>query len=331
MIKLILIVLNLFFSSPKEYFYYIYKAEDCIITYNYCDAINNYETAFASKELPFLKDVHNALICSIKCNDTTKIKLFCSYLSNFNINKEYLETPFFKASLKNELILDYLDEALNRSKAKSNELDIVLDSIYQVDQAIREQCKQIATDYYSVCKDTILYVDSLNLVKLVAEIDKFGFPKESELSGHFPGKMPEFLWVICHNKTQISQIVTPLLEDAVSNFSLHPQLLSFIWGVNEDYYQYQEFGLGYSVQLDGQLYVFDLTNLTIKDKINLNREKYMLDDLDSYNKKIKFQYFNTEFVLIYPVLFPTILADVETTEMLAEKWKDAKVTEYNIK
>jgi hypothetical protein len=329
MINLILILINLVFSPGKEYFYYIYKAEDCIITFNYSEAMNNYETAFASEELPFLKDVHNALVCSIKCNDTAKIKLFCSYLSKFNISEDYLNIPLFKDSINNQFITEYISEALNKKNIKTQELYVVLDSLYQQDQSIREQCKKISSNYYSVCKDTILYVDSLNLVRLVSEIDKFGFPKENEISNYMPGIMPNFLWVICHNKTKISQIITPVLEDAVSNFSLHPQLLSFIWGGNEDSFQYLEFGLGYSIQLNGQLYVFELTDLTIKDKINLNRKKYMLEDLDSYNKKIKFQYFNKEFVLLYPILFTTFLADAETTEMLAEKWKDAKVTKYD--
>lgn len=293
--------------------------------------MDNYETAFAKSDSPFLKDIHNALICSIKSNDTTKIKLFCSCLSKFSISEQYLDNQSYKEILKYNMIYSCLNKTENIDKIKANELEILLDSIYQRDQAIREQCKQIASNYYSVCKDTIKQVDSMNLIQMNSVFEKYGFPKENELSECLPGNMPNFLWVVCHNKTQISQVVTPVLHDAVMNLSLHPQLYSFIMGGNNDSYQYQDFGLGYSIVLNGQLYVFNLEDLEIKEKINSNREKYMLDDIDLYNEKIKFQYFNPEFVLIYSVLFSTFSADLETTEMLAEKWKNYRVSEYDIK
>ncbi len=87
MIQLIIIVFNLIFSPTEEYFHFIYKAENCILLYKYEEASKDYETAFSFEEMPFLKDVHNALICSIKCNDTTRIKLFVSQFSKFNLSK----------------------------------------------------------------------------------------------------------------------------------------------------------------------------------------------------------------------------------------------------
>ncbi len=224
-----------------------------------------------------------------------------------------------------------MKDAVFAGNKKTSKLVTKLDSIYDLDQSIREQCKQIATNYYSVCKDTILHIDSLYLIKLVSVIDQYGFPTDKDYDNSIPGHMPNFLWVICHNKTQINQIIIPALEDAVLHNSLHPQLFSFIRGGNNETYQYQEFGLGYSIELNGDLYVFNLKDETIKGKINSNREKYMLDDLDSYNEKIKFQYFNPEFKLLYSIMFSSIQMDKETTAMLSEKWKDAKVTEYNIR
>lgn len=331
MIQLVLIILNFIAFPAKDYFNAVYKAEDCITHYKYDEAISHYEAAFAINDSPFLKDIHNALICSIKCNSTSKAKMFCSYFAKFNINPDYLKNPFFKDSLTSDIVLGYLIEAINGSQTKPTKLNSILDSIYMVDQAIREKCKEITTDYYSVCKDTILYIDSVNLIALTSAFKKFGFPRENVIRNYIPGTMPNILWVICHNKTKISQIITPILEDAVMNLSLHPQLLSFILGGNMESYQYQDFGLGYSIQLNEQLYVFDVTDLAIKKRINLNRQNYMLDDIDSYNNRIKFQYFHPEFKLVYPLMISTFLADTATTEMLEQRWKGSKVTEYKIK
>ncbi len=332
MLQLLLVLSTLLLSPSEDYFQTIYKAEDCLLSFNYQGAVKNYETAFALEGAPFLKDVHNALICAIRCKDNPKIELFVTYMSKFNIAKEYLDQPVFTDSLKNEPVWVFMKETLYKEKKTTSELYTKLDSLYVLDQDIREQCKQIATNYYSVCNDTILYIDSINLIALTAVIDKFGFPGDDVYSNYLPGNLPEFLWIIGHNKTQIRQIIAPQLEAAVTNLSFHPQLFSFIWGGNNDVYQYQEFGLGYSILLDNELYVFNLTDQKFKDKININRKKFLLDDLDTYNEKIKFQYFNPEFKLLYSILFFSIDGfDQETKEMLATKWKDALVTSYSVR
>lgn len=326
----------LFFSiqtalfTPSDYFNSIYSAEYHIIHYEYNLALEDYNDAFVKCKKPFLKDAHNALICAIKINSDKDIFKYLKLLSEYNLNQAYLNSDFFTITVKKNKYWNKFEHSITSNFQSKSIQNKVLDSLYQSDQQIREDCKKISLNYNIVCHDTLKYIDSINIIQLNSIFIKNGYPADSDLSNIIPGNIPSFFLIIFHDAGNGRYELNELLLDAISKLKLHPQLYSYIMGTFSKDPMYLDFGLGYAVILGGNLYVFQLNDLTRKNKINDTRKAYHLDDLESYCQKIKFQHFNPEFRLIYGGMIMSFAYDNETTKMLEEKWKDSKISEYKI-
>ena len=314
-------------SQTGDYYRMIHVAESKVVIEEYNEAIPLYQEAFNSNPSPFLKDLHNALLCSIKENDTISAKLFIDKIVKFDI-----DTAFYNRSEKGKELRDSENlYAYYKNQLSTKEPYFNLDcSFYKkmlaLDQSIRTSCKELNSNYYAICGDEIKLLDSAILTKLENYFLTYGIPGEIDLCHVNPSNFPDYFLVVKHNMQWGRNPLDSILSNAVKNYKTHPQLyIDLADYYNESYLKQSAlYGLGYTIKLGDRLFVFDVPT-TLKQAIDDNRKSVFLDPIDEYNKKVIFQYRHPEFLLIYPSLSFTLNADPDMEKELALKWKENEV------
>ena len=312
-------------KDSEEYFNNIYAAEAHLLKYEFDFAYTKYFDAFDSSETPFLKDVYNAFICGIKLKDEFKITNALRLLSTYNLDtnwvrKSYYSEYFDQMKMQTHVINN------NDQHFKSYHMDKI-DSLYNVDQELRIECKKVNLNYNAVCKDTLQNLDSMNLIYLMHLFEKNGFPDDRYFQKNIPGNFQRYQYILSHNASWGNYAFENILTQGMERLTYHPQLFADLMSTKQDESK-PNYGTGYSIILGDSLYVFKLHNNELLSEIDSIRKSISLDSLDQHLKKVEFQFFNSEFRLIYPALLARVKTDKETEELLSDKWRPNRIDRY---
>ncbi len=314
-------------AQSGEYYRAIHQAENEVILEKYKDAIPIYKMAFDINSRPFIKDLHNALLCSIKAGEHTSAKEFIDEILKFDIDTNF----YYKSHTLKELhsspeLYTYFKSQLTSRGLYFKSGSRYYEKLLALDQSIRTTCREINTNYYAICGEEIKLLDSLNLQSLNKYFTSYGVPKDIDLCKINPSASPSYFIVIKHNMQWGRKPLDSILSAAMVHYKLHPQLYSdLVDYYNESYLKQPAlFGMGYNIKLGERLFIFDVPD-EIASAINASRHAFYLDSIDEFNNKVKFQYQHPEFFLIYPGLLGTLDAGPEMEKELAEKWKDSEV------
>lgn len=323
----VITVIGKFYAQPGEYYRAIHLAENEVILEKYGEAVPLYKKAFGINPTPFIKDLHNALLCSIKAGEHSSAKEFIDEILKFDIdtNFYYKSHTLEEMHSSSELYTYFKSQFKNRGlifKTGCKNYEKLL----ALDQSIRTTCKEINTDYYAICGEEIKLLDSLNLQSLYNHFSSYGIPDDIDLCQINPSLSPIYFLVIKHNMQWGRNSLDSLLSDAMVNYRLHPQLYSdLVDYYNESYLKEPAlYGMGYHIKLGDRLFVFDVPSES-QLSINASRQAIYLDSIEEFNNKVKFQYRHPEFYLIYPMLMFSLDTGPEMKKELAEKWKDSEV------
>jgi len=311
--------------SQGEYYSIINEAEKLIVENNQMEAIGYYNKAFIINTSPFIKDVHNALICALKSKNVISSKVFIEILLEFDLDTNfYYKSPKLIDLHDNFELYEYFKNGIinrpivNRSKCAEFKLLLALD------QSIRNACREINSNYYRICGNEIRALDSLILLKLKLHLKENGVPSDRSLCLINSSSTPAYVGIIKHSMQWGKNDLDSILLESINNYKIHPLLYSDL----KDYYRESYlkidpvYGLSYNVKLGDRLFIFPAKDNAEIDK---NRASIFLDSIAEYNRKVVFQYKNPEYFLIYPRLLPTLDAGVEMEKELAEQWKEFEV------
>jgi len=311
--------------SQGEYYSIINEAEKLIVENNQMEAIGYYNKAFIINTSPFIKDVHNALICALKSKNVISSKVFIDILLEFDLDTNfYYKSPKLIDLHDNFELYEYFKNGIinrpivNRSKCAEFKLLLALD------QSIRNACREINSNYYRICGNEIRALDSLILLKLKLHLKENGVPSDRSLCLINSSSTPAYVGIIEHSMQWGKNDLDSILLESINIYKIHPLLYSDL----KDYYRESYlkidpvYGLSYNVKLGDRLFIFPAKDNAEIDK---NRASIFLDSIAEYNRKVVFQYKNPEYFLIYPRLLPTLDAGVEMEKELAEQWKEFEV------
>lgn len=314
-------------AQPGEYYRVIHQAENEVILEKYKDAIPIYKKAFDINSRPFIKDLHNALLCSVKVGEHASAKEFIDEILKFDIDTNfYYYSDKLKELHSSAELYTYFKNQLRNHRLLLKSGCQYFEKLLALDQSIRTTCKEINSNYYAICAEEIKLLDSLNLRSLHNYLTLYGVPMDIALCKINPSLSPSYVLVIKHNMQWGRNSLDSLLSEAVDQYRLHPQLYSdLVDYYNESYLkQPAHYGLGYHIKLGDRLFVLDVPAES-QLSINARRQAIYLDPIVDFNNKVKFQYRHPEFFLIYPTLIFTLDAGPEMENELAEKWKDSEV------
>ena len=315
------------YAQPGEYYRKIHLAESKVLLENYTQAIPLYKEAFRSIPSPFLKDLHNALLCALKEKEITVVKEFLDEMVKYDVDTNFYFKSTSLIDLRaDEMLFSYLKSKLNAKESTPNIDCSFFKKRLALDQSIRQTCKELNSNYYAICSDEIKLIDSVNLAKLENFFLSYGVPADINLCNTNPSTTPDYFLIINHNMQWGRNNLDSILLDAVESYRLHPLLYSHLRDYfNESYLKQPAwYGMGYNIKLGNRLFVLDVPDEAQKS-INERRRAIHLDSISEYNNKVIFQYRHPEFCLIYPHLFFTLDAGPEFEKELAEKWKDSEV------
>lgn len=72
----------------KRYARLINNAELALIDGAYSKALSFYDSAFVTKDVPFVQDVYNASVCAVKASLNSRAMTYCSRLANMGVGKQ---------------------------------------------------------------------------------------------------------------------------------------------------------------------------------------------------------------------------------------------------
>jgi tetratricopeptide (TPR) repeat protein len=131
-----------FYAQPGEYYKAIHLAENEVILEKYGDAVPLYKKAFDINSRPFIKDLHNALLCSIKAGEHSSAKEFIDEILKFDIDTNF----YFHSDRLEEMHSSSELYTYFKSQFKSRGLIFktgckYYEKLLALDQSIRTTCK----------------------------------------------------------------------------------------------------------------------------------------------------------------------------------------------
>jgi hypothetical protein len=151
-------------------------------------------------------------------------------------NYSHMTTDSDLNSLHNDKRWQPLCDIVKQNKEKSEAylnkpLVAVLDTVYQTDQQYRKQIDEVKKKYGQDSKEmrelwkTIIYYDSVNLIKVTDIIDKYGWVGPDVVGGR--GSSAIFL-VIQHSDIKVQDKYLPMMREAVKNKKAQPSSLALL-------------------------------------------------------------------------------------------------------
>ena len=280
-------------NIPDEYFTLVRKADSLYNVKDYKNSAFTYSSAFKAngwKGMP--NDRYNAA-CSWSMANYPDSAFFNlerianrSNYSNYNHIIKDKDLLVLHSDKRWTPLIEKIKENKEKSEANLNKpLIAQLDSIYNEDQKYRLQSDEIEQKYGRDSKEikelwkTIHIKDSVNLVKITALLDKYGWLGYDVIGNQ--GTSTLFL-VIQHSdlKTQVKYL--PLMREAVKNGNAAPSNLALL----EDRVlmrqgKKQIYGSQIARNDKGEYYVFPMTD---PDNIDKLRSEMGLQSIADYVK-----------------------------------------------
>lgn len=271
---ILFLVSNALFSQNdnfiKNYYPYINKAEMFIVNSNFKEAYLHYEKAFKNVHLPFVKDIHNALVCSIKLKLKKKPYTYLKKMANKGLpfenlkNNGYIKLYIEKNNLQKFYIKNYKDK-------RNNDLVLKLEALLNSDQALRK--------LPNIPKEQLWRQDSINAKNLIDLFSIYGFPNEEEIG--YKGILPkeELYSLIIIHQNQISGIFDfrEIIYKNVFSGNILPNTALLLM-----FFQEKSDGLGFEHANFNPILNFEI------NRINKYREDWGIESIGNYLKKNDF-------------------------------------------
>lgn len=313
-------------DSINPYYSLVYSAEKALIENHKDQALDQYMKAFSVLDRPFLKDLHNAFILSLQLSDQPTSELLIGRLVQYDIDTNfYFKSEKAQLLQANEELMRFFHSELNsRSAIPRNCIDQL--KLKALDQAIRASCREVNRNYYRLCGDEIKVLDSITYSILTRTFHSEGVPGDFDECKSVPGNAPYYYLIQLHNNQWSRVNLDSFLFRGVTQCRFHPQLYAELVDHYRNSFNNQKglYGSGYAVKLGERLFVFDVPK-EYSDKINPERRRISLDSLEDHLSKVVYQYRHPEYLLIYPILIPTLDVGKDREMQLADKWKDREV------
>jgi hypothetical protein len=292
-------------SNPTVYYQFTNKAETEICKNNYKEALKLYSQSFNFLEGPFTHDVYNAFVCSWLLGKPNHD--YYKILRERGVSKKFL-IEVKKINVKTIDSLERLTVIVPKiNKGYRDTLNVMVNR----DQSFRKY-----DDRYTTYADTIKKIDNKNAIALVNLINSNGFPSE-KIIGNDSNDLahPIFFILIFHNahgakfqSVNFSSMIDKAIKDGKIDNRLGAQLIDYSDGTDQYgtanaglCYYYWEANLNKDSLANWALtseshkwYLMPLDSRT-QIKYDKNREKYHLDNIDDYRKKMQFQLKNNLF------------------------------------
>lgn len=237
-----IILLMLSFTANAQspaYSEWVNKASSFYQAKQYQQCADAYTRAFAAFEgKGFTNDRYDAACCWAQAGNNDSAFYQLERVANKGNFKD-LNHLITDADLKN-LYSDKRWQPLcdvvkaNKEKAEANlnkPLVAILDTVRQNDQQYRKQADEVGKKYGQESKEmtelwkTIKYYDSVNLIKVVAILDNYGWLGADVIGSS--GNQTLFL-VIQHSAIDIQDKYLPMMREAVKNKKAQPSSLALL-------------------------------------------------------------------------------------------------------
>ena len=238
-VLLLLLSLSTFSQVPAAYTEWVAKANTFYDAKQFKKAGEAFSKAFASNDgKGYPDDRYNAACCWALARNNDSAFFNLNRLATRVSYSEYnqLTTDPDLANLHTDGRWLPLCELVKQNKEKAeanlnNPLVAMLDTIMENDQKYRKQIRAIESKYGNPSKEmtelwkTINYYDSVDLIKIVALIDKYGW-LGADVVGR-KGNQTIFL-VIQHADIIVQDKYLPLMREAVENKKAEPSELALL-------------------------------------------------------------------------------------------------------
>ena len=321
-----------------NYFEQIYAAENHLMDGEHEKSLKLYNAAFTSdreENIIFFKDIHNALMLAYQNDDTHYFKRFILHLHDYDVDSSLFQTVGYenlKASKFHPIVKEFFDQ--KRELDHNAPVCSFFERLHMLDQSIRKACREkYGNGFYHFCGDEIALLDSLILEQLIDYFNENGVPREYEFCNIRRHYFPPYELIITHNQQWCRPEVIDILKDQIGR--VHPQVLAFILdyvynnpcdGSESD----DPLGLSYQLRLGDQLYLLEIPVERI-EMVNENRKAIHLDQVEDFHRKIIFQEFNPEYVLVNGRFMFHLDADESFINTLKDRFKSGKVTEERLR
>ncbi|MCB9354564.1 MAG: hypothetical protein H6575_08350 [Lewinellaceae bacterium] len=224
-------------SDVPDYYNLINQAELSICDSDLAKALVLYDSAFQSIEnkIPYYKDVYNALISAIEKNDDTSILKYWDALC-----KQGLDSAFINGSQKINALRDKtywrkLENDMNLYHKEKDARYLFLCEVINDDQKIRKEydARRIGNKYV-VFRDTIMFVDSLNYIRLITDFNTNGFPDDNVAINFNPFNHPVYYYVLEHNAMWNRIWMDAAILKNIDSLRFHPLLYTKLMDYHND-------------------------------------------------------------------------------------------------
>ena len=199
----VLISLNIFGQNNyKDYYNYRYKAENQIFNNDFDSALYYYDKAFSTVDYIIVRELYNvSVIAAIKKDSSLFVSTMCKAISQ----GLELSTGIAK---KNKYIRKYnkkLNFVLNTKYDSCHAIYLETYNLGLKDKLVKmETADQKCRKAKPFSWDSIIKVDSINIMKLKAIINEYGFPGEEVIGycneGYFIGFPTD---IIVHHSSEV--------------------------------------------------------------------------------------------------------------------------------
>jgi hypothetical protein len=312
-------------QNIDNYFKYIYQAEDALLDNNFSKGVQYFEKAFSSGDgVVFLKDVHNALLASNLARDTVAFYSFAELMVTFD-TKSYISNLEDKLDYYFFQYLNSLESSFEEIPGHCN----FFKKLYALDQGLRRAC--LKEGVYPLCVEEIRLLDSVNLQSVIRYLTNHGLIKEVNRCKMNPTFFSPIHLVVLHNSQRTDIEVFEFLFEEIFKGSYHPQEYAYLIGrfKKDELLHLKDYGsLDNHLVIMDRLFVFDIDS-DKKEELNKRRNSIFLDDIESYHRKITYQFFKPEkFYFVYPTNISRLGGEGDLQNELIEKFKEFEVKHF---
>lgn len=286
-------------DSLKLYYENIIEAENLLISDNLERSSSYFLKAFQYKDIPFRRDIKNAILVESYSMGRTEIleKLFLKYL----FVSGWTYTDFFDKNDKAiyphifpEKLFKLIDLLSLKSKSEKQKLVVdyeivsIIEEIYNTDQSVRDSCmNKYGFNYYeSPCLGKIKEVDLSNYNQIKALI----MQKRIDEPAMMAKNCHAFNLSLEHNFCWSRDSILLLIEQKVFEGVFDARVFCSLLDVNSStlventVFKDKRFGTDMG-GVYGKYYFIYLDGSVIEKKINKNRKDYFLDSYISEQKR----------------------------------------------
>lgn len=271
-------------GNLRKYYDLVNQAELKICKGNLQNAKKDYGAAFAVNHTPFTKDIYNYMTLSFEVGDSAA----CNELRQRLLTRGYV----FNANLQRQ-------KEAGKALRLANSFNIFIDSLVVEDQAVRVNC----TTYADICKEKIIRMDSILLLKFIAYIKRNGFPNDSICVGNSILAFPNYNLLLIHERVWGWNWIESILQEALNKGNMHPQQYASIIdrsSLNKPIANVYFGGMAIIMKIDGEYYSPKVDNPILT---NYWRKLIGLESLEEALFKVKFQLKNSKYHFLYGDLF----------------------------